>query len=163
MPRPTDPPIEYHFTDAARVAIVQARSEALFAKADAVAPKHLALGVIHSLTLPLFNLLFPDRGNFDILCRALGGSSRPAPVIPEHIDYRLSSREALDSATRLARDSPMGPDTHPLHILLGILRPWSVEQSQTAEPDQTALDLAATGLSETRLRELLPAFLTHST
>jgi hypothetical protein len=154
-----DPRIEYRFTEDAKVAIVQSRSEALFSHADAVGPQHLGLGVIHRLNESRLDLLFPDRGNFAILCRALGGTAKPAPVIPEHIGYQIASYEALDGATRLAAESPAGPDTHPLHILLGIFRPWSTQENQPAEPDQSALALAATGLSEARLRELLPMLL----
>lgn len=156
-----DPPIEYHFTDDAKVAIVQSRNEALFCHADAVGPQHLALGVIHSQSQAKLDILFPDRGNFEILCRALGGSPGPAPVIPENITYEIASYEVLDGATRLAAESPAGPDTHPLHILLGIFRPWSTLENEPAEPDQSALALAATGLGEARLRELLPKFVLH--
>lgn len=134
---------------------MQARNEALFAHADAVAPVHLALGVLHTQSQSRLDLLFPDPGNFELLCRALGGSSRPAPVIPEEIGYRIESHEALDGATRIAASAAVGPDTYPLHILLGILRPWSVVRGKPGEPDQAALALAATGLNETRLRELL--------
>lgn len=138
------------------MAIVQARNEALFTKAEAVEPRHLVLGVLHVQGVAGLARLFPDPGNLDILRRALGGSNRPAPVVPEDIGYRLSSRQALDGATRLAAESPGGPDTLPMHILLGIFRPWNAERGEPGLPDQVALDLAATGLSEARLRELLP-------
>jgi hypothetical protein len=137
------------------MAIVQARNEALFTRAEAVEPRHLVLGVLHLQNDSQLARLFPDPVNLDILRRALGGSRRPAPVVPEDIGYHISSREALDGATRLAAESPAGPDTLPLHILLGIFRPWSVELEAPGTTDQVALDLAATGLGETRLRELL--------
>lgn len=155
-------PIEYQFTGDAKVAIVQARNEALFSRAEAVAPPHLALGVIHSQSQAKLDLLFPDRANFAILCRALGGSATPAPVVPEDIGYRIASHEALDGATRVAAESPAGPATHPLHILLGIFRPWNSRQNREAEPDQAALALAATGLNEARLRALLPMVVADS-
>lgn len=131
----------------------------MFSRADAVAPAHLALGVLHTQSQATLDLFFPDPGNFEILCRALGGTSRGAPVIPEEIGYQIASHEALDGATRLAAHAPAGPDTHPIHILLGILRPWSVVRGSAASPDQAALDLAATGLGESRLRALLPIFI----
>lgn len=123
-----------------------------------MAPAHLALGVIHTQSDARRNLLFPDPGNFEILCRALGGSHDPAPVIPRDIGYLDSAREALDGATREAARSIPGGDTHPLHILLGLLHPWNQAHECASEPDPAALSLAATGLGDTRLRALLPAF-----
>lgn len=155
--RPTPP--EYKFTDDAKIAIVQARNEALFRHAPAVAPSHLALGVIQTQTRRQLNLLFPDPGNFDLLCRALGGGPEPAPVIPRDIGYLDSARDALDGATRLAAAASPAGDTHPLHILLGLLHPWDWAANRPVDPDEAALSLAATGLGESRLRALLPRFL----
>jgi hypothetical protein len=148
----------YHFTDDAKLAILQARHEALFAGSPAVGPQHLALGVIHTQSREMLQVLFPDPGNREILCRALGGSGTPAPVIPEDIGYQVSARDALEGASKIAAESAGGPDTHPLHILLGILRPWNPAADQAGSPDETALALAATGLSDSRLRELLTRF-----
>jgi hypothetical protein len=160
-PKPTRPatPPEYRFTDDAKVAIVQARNEALFRDAPAVAPAHLALGVIHTQSRKQLNLLFPDPGNFDLLCRALGGDHDPAPVIPRDIGYLDSSRDALDGATRLAAAAGADGDTHPLHILLGLMHPWNWASNHAVDPDEVALSLAATGLGESRLRALLVMFL----
>lgn len=149
----------YHFTDAAKVAILQARHEALHAHAPAVAAHHLALGVIHTLPEAILQLLVPDPGHLRILCQALGGSDIPAPVIPEDIGYEDAARDALDGATKIAGEAPGGPDTHPLHILLGILRPWSAAERKGTEPCEAALVLAATGLNDARLRDLLPTVL----
>src|SRR5574338_251730 len=121
--RRTTPP-EYKFTDDAKIAIVQARHEALYRDAPAVAPAHLALGVIHTQTQKQLDLLFPDPGNFELLCRALGGGHDPAPVIPRDIGYLESARDALDGATRLAAGASAAGDTHPIHILLGLMHPW---------------------------------------
>lgn len=93
-----------------------------------------------------------------MLCRALGGSRDPAPLIPEDITYLDAARDALDGATvEAARLSP-GGETHPLHILLGLLHPWDQARACAVEPDAVALTLAATGLGDTRLRALLPRF-----
>ncbi|HWA56983.1 MAG TPA: hypothetical protein VG692_07005 [Gemmatimonadales bacterium] len=154
------PDPEYRFTDDAKLAILQARHEALHQRAGAVAPAHLALGVIHTQNRARRDLLFPDPGNFEILCRALGGSHDPAPVIPEEIGYLDSARDALDGATREAARLSESGATHPLHILLGLLHPWVRTTNQAANPDQAALSLAATGLGDQRLRALLPAFVT---
>lgn len=149
----------YHFTDAAKVAILQARHEALYVHAPAVAAHHLALGVLHTLPETILHLLVPDPGNLRILCQALGGSETPAPVIPEDIGYEEAARDALDGATRIAGEGPTRPDTHPLHILLGILRPWCAAMDHASEPGPAALVLAATGLNDARLRDLLPTVL----
>lgn len=151
-------PPEYRFTDDAKIAIVQARNEALRQEASAVAPSHLALGVIHTQTQRQLDLLFPDPGNFALLCRALGGSHDPAPVIPRDIGYLVAARDALDGATRLAAAASPDGETHPIHILLGVMHPWDWEAGQATDPDAAALSLAATGLGEGRLRDLLPAF-----
>lgn len=149
----------YHFTDSAKIAILQARHEALHAHAPAVAPQHLALGVLHTQPKAVLDLLFPEAGDLTILCRALGGTDSPAPVIPEDIGYQEAARDALDGATKIAAEAPRGPATHPLHILLGILRPWNVAGDHASAPDEAALALAATGLSDARLRGLLPKVL----
>lgn len=118
---------------------------------------HLALGVIHTQGSATRALLFPDPGNFEMLCRALGGSREPAPLIPEDISYLDAARDALDGATvEAARLSP-GGETHPIHILLGLFHPWDQAGHHPVEPDTVTLTLAATGLGDTRLHELLPA------
>jgi hypothetical protein len=76
-------------------------------------------------------------------------------VIAQDIGYEDGSRDALDGATRIAAESPGEHEVEPLHILLGLLRPWSLALDSAAHPDQAALALAATGLGEARLRELL--------
>ncbi len=152
------PESAYRFTDDAKVAILQARNEALHAGAPAVAPTHLALGVIHTQTRRQLDLLFPDPGNFDLLRRALGGQPGPAPLVPDDIGYLDSARDALDGATReAARESATG-ETYPLHILLGLLHPWDRGRGRGVDPDPVALSLAATGLGDSRLRALLPMF-----
>ncbi len=155
-PAPAPAPLEYRFTDDAKIAILQARNEALHLRADAVAPAHLALGVIHTQSAARLALLFPDPGNLEMLCRALGGSREPAPLIPEDITYLDAARDALDGATiEAARLDPAG-DTHPIHILLGLFHPWDQAANHAVEPDAVALTLAATGLGDSRLRTLLP-------
>ena len=129
----------------------------------AVGPQDLALGVLHTQDRRVLQLLLPDPASFPTLCRALGGSVEPAPVIAEDVSYEASAREALDGATRIAAAMASGPDTHPVHILLGILRPWSVDGSVPVEAGATALTLAATGLGETRLLALLPQVLALGT
>jgi hypothetical protein len=161
--RGRSPDIEYHFTDDAKVAILQARHEALHTRARMVGPPHLALGVMHTQPQWRLDLLFPDRGNFETLCRTLGGSNAPAPVIPEDIGYLEAAVAVLNGAAKIAAEAAGGPATLPLHILMGMFRPWDVDRNQVGAPDQSALALAATGLSETRLRELLPVFLGHPT
>jgi hypothetical protein len=146
----------YHFNDSARIAIVQARHEALHARAAAVAPEHLALGVLHTFPQRVLDLLFPDPALLATLLRALGGGTSPAPVIAEEITYEESAEDVLGGAMKLAAEMPEGPDTHPMHILLGVLRPWSLSQDHATDPGAAALTLAATGLGETRLRSLLP-------
>lgn len=114
--------------------------------------------MIHTQTQKQLDLLFPDPGNFGLLCRALGGGRNPAPVIPRDIGYLESARDALDGATRLAAGASAAGDTHPIHILLGLMHPWDWAEGRACDPDAAALSLAATGLGEGRLRELLPAF-----
>jgi hypothetical protein len=119
-----------------------------------VSAQHLALGVIHTLPQATIDMLVPDPGKLRILCQALGGTDTPAPVIPEDIGYQDAARDALDGATRIAAEGPEGPATHPLHILLGILRPWNTAGGQASEPSDVALVLAATGLNDARLQAL---------
>jgi hypothetical protein len=83
-------------------------------------------------------------------------------MIPEDIGYHEAARDALDGATKIAAEAPLGPATHPLHILLGILRPWNAAGDHASAPDDAALALAATGLSDARLRDLLPKVLALS-
>jgi hypothetical protein len=111
--------------------------------------------VIHTQSQRQLDQLFPDPGNYELLCRALGGSSAAAPVIARDIGYEDAAREALDGATRIAAESAVEQEVEPLHILLGLLRPWSFGLERAATPDEAALALAATGLGEARLRELL--------
>jgi hypothetical protein len=146
----------YPFTDSARIAIIQARHEALHARALAVTPEHLALGVLHTLPQRVLDLLFPDPALLTTLVSALGGGPAPAPVIAQDISYEESAENVLGGAIKLAAEMPEGPDTHPLHILLGVLRPWSLSGDHATEPGAAALTLAATGLGETRLRSLVP-------
>jgi len=145
----------YPFTDSARIAIVQARHEALHAHAPAVSPEHLALGVLHTLPQSALDLLFPDPALLATLFSALGGKPSPAPVIAEDILYEESAQDVLGGAMKLAAEMPGGPETHPVHILLGVLRPWSLSEHHATEPGPAALSLAATGLGETRVRSLI--------
>lgn len=127
-----------------------------------MAPAHLALGVIHTQPSARLRLLFPEPGHFEMFCRALGGGVEPAPLIPEDIGYLDSARDALDGATRLAAHALPGGETHPIHILLGLFHPYDRAADRASEPDIAALTLAATGLGETLVRALLPAFTTET-
>jgi hypothetical protein len=121
-----------------------------------VTAQHLALGVIHTVPQATIDMLVPDPGRLSILRQALGGTDSPAPVTPEDIGYQDAARDALDGATRIAAEAPDGPATHPLHILLGIFRPWNTAGGQASEPSEVALVLAAIGLNDARLQAVFP-------
>jgi hypothetical protein len=146
----------YHFTDAAKLAIVQARHEALHRGAAGVAPAHLALGVIFTLPRPVVDLLVPHPGRQAALLRDLGGGATAAPVIARDIGYLAAARDALDGATRIAAAAAGGPATRPTHILLGILRPWSLTENRAVAPGEAARILSGAGLTEAWLASLQP-------
>lgn len=135
------------FSDAAAVAILQARHEALAAGGTVVTPAHLALGVLWTAPAPLLDALCPSPELFHRLVVALGGREAAAPLVPREVSYAPAAGAALEEAGRcLTPGTPRGA-IEPIHILIGIL----AAEGPLRDP-QTTMALSASGLTTERLQ-----------
>lgn len=145
----------YDFHDDTRLAMLQARHEALFLRADELTPAHLALGVLHTLGTAEILRALPAPGTLDALCLALGGRSVPAPVIASEVRYSDAARDAIAGA-RFAAGGPAGAGTIlPLHLLAGILCPHSAAGTGATPPGPVAAILERAGMGTRSLQALL--------
>lgn len=143
----------YNFHDDTRLAILQARHEALHLRADELTPAHLALGVLHTLGEAEVRLALPAPGAFDSLCRALGGRSEPAPVIASDIRYSEAARDAIAGAKFVAAGGAGA--ILPLHLLAGIHCPQPAAGTGATAPAPVAAVLEQAGLGASALQALL--------
>jgi hypothetical protein len=142
----------YHFTDPARLAVFQARHEALALGAPELTPFHLALGVLKTLTGFQRAACFSGSGDFERLCAALGAGPEPAPLIPEDIAYSEEAKAVMAGAIRSAEDEAPGTAVSPFHILLGIHAPCDLENETPLPPTGAATLLAIAGLTPHQIR-----------
>lgn len=145
----------YDFHDDTRLAILQARHEALYLRAEKLTPAHLALGVLHTLGAAEVRLALPAPGAFESLCRALGGRSEPAPVIASEILYSDAARDAIAGAMSAAADGAGAGTILPLHLLAGIHRPQAAAGTGATAPGPVAAVLEQAGLGAGALQALL--------
>lgn len=155
MPWETVRASAYDFTDDARVAILQARHEALVLGAREILPRHLALGVLRLMSPVEAAELLPEPGSREALYLRLGGRPEPAPVIARDIVYSDGAREALAGA-RHSAGAGTGAIT-PLHVLCGILSPRDFLDRRDVTPSEAAGTLDAAGVTLARLAELIAA------
>lgn len=145
----------YDFHDDTRLAILQARHEALYLRADELSPAHLALGVLHTLGAAEVRLALPAPGAFESLCLALGGRSEPAPVIASEILYSDAARDAIAGAMAAAAGGAGARTILPLHLLAGILSPRPAGGTEISAPGPIAVVLERAGLGASSLQSLL--------
>ncbi|MBP6668074.1 MAG: hypothetical protein KA180_01410 [Gemmatimonadales bacterium] len=114
---PDETPGDFRFSEAAVVAVFQARHEAIHLGTADVTPGHLALGVLKALPAERRARLLPDPAGYARLCRRLGAGTAAAPPIPEEVAYTAAARSAF--ATARAEAGPA--EIEPLHLLVGAL------------------------------------------
>lgn len=142
----------YDFSEDARVAVFQARHEALALGAAELLPSHLALGVLRTLSRFQRAACFDQPQAFDRLCHALGGGPQPAPLIPEDIVYSDDAKAVMAGALRAAAAEGPGTAVAPFHILLGIHGPCDLADQTPRLPSGASAILAAAGLDAHQVR-----------
>lgn len=142
----TDSSSGYEFSEDARVAVFQARHEALALEAPYLEPAHLALGVLKTLSRFQRAACFARPEEFDRLCATLGAGPEPAPLIPQDIQYSEAAKAAMAGAIRIAAETGATGEVFPFHILLGILAPCGLEDRAPQPAGEAAAALAAAGL-----------------
>ncbi len=138
---------EYRLSDDCKLALVQARFEAIHLGTRALDAGHLLLGVTKSLTPVTFARLFPRTERFESLCRAFDAGIESAPLSAEDIEYALAAREAIAGGMSLAIASDPTAELTPLYLLLGILRPLDPECQTPVAPSSAAALLLASGVT----------------
>ncbi len=145
----------YDFHDDTRLAILQARHEALYRRAEELTPAHLALGVLHTMGAAEARQALPVPGAFESLCLALGGRSEPAPVIASEVLYSDAARDAIAGAMVAAAGGAGAGIILPLHLLAGILSPRPAAGTGATVPGPVAAVLERAGLGASSLQTLL--------
>ena len=145
----------YAFTEEARLAVFQARHEALALGAGELLPAHLALGVLRTLTRFQRAACFTRPEEYARLCHALGATSDPAPLIPEEIPYSDDATAVMAGAIHAAAQEGPGVAVSPVHLLLGIHAPCGLEDRAPRPPSRTAAVLAEAGLDARHVRVFL--------
>ena len=146
---------QYEFTEDARLAVFQARHEALALGAAELLPAHLALGVIKTLTRFQRAACFTRPEEFARLCHALGAAPEPAPLIPEEIGYSAEATAVMAGAIHAAAQEGEGAQVSPVHLLLGIHAPCGLEDYAPRPASRTATVLADAGLDPHHVRVFL--------
>ena len=145
----------YEFTEDARLAVFQARHEALALGAPELLPAHLALGVLKTLTRFQRAACFATREEYARLCHALGAAPEPAPLIPAEIGYSEAATAAMAGAIQAAALEGEGVPVSPVHLLLGIHAPCALDDRTPIAASRTATVLADAGLDPRHVRVFL--------
>lgn len=138
---------EYHLSDDCKLALVQARFEAIHLGTRTLDAGHLLLGVTKSLPAATFARLFPLPERFEALCGAFNTGIDAAPLSAEDIDYSLGAREAIAGGMSSATATDPSAALTPLYLLLGILRPLNPEEQTPVAPSLAATRLLASGVT----------------
>ena len=146
--QPTPSGEGYNFTDDCRVALVQARFEALAQGSPVLTPSHLVLGVLKTMPGPAFERLLLSPSTYRELCDALDSTPDHAPADARDIIYAESAKHAISGS--LVAAGPAHP-VWPIHILIGIHAPHAPFDGGPVAASHVADILTRGGLGLERL------------